>query len=55
LHYDKPAVQKLIEERYHLSASQMKRSSLLDEKVITPASILSSDALVTVFDGVITE
>jgi Permuted papain-like amidase enzyme, YaeF/YiiX, C92 family len=53
LHYQEPAVRALIKERYRLSGSQIEASSLLDENIVTPASILNSNVLETVFDGVV--
>ena len=55
LRYDRPAVQKLIRERFHLHGSEIQTSALLDEQVVTPISILSSNVLVTVFDGIVTQ
>ncbi|MEO5914807.1 MAG: YiiX/YebB-like N1pC/P60 family cysteine hydrolase [Luteolibacter sp.] len=55
LSYQKPEVEKLIEERFNLSSQKISRSGLLDEKIITPVRMFSAPQLETVFDGKIVE
>ena len=55
LRYEKPAVQELIRERFHLHGSEIQTSALLDEQVVTPISILSSNVLVTLFYGIVAQ
>ena len=55
LNFNRPAVQALINERYGLSRAELTRSSLLQEKIITPLAIKESNLLETVFDGVVTD
>lgn len=55
LQYEEPAVRDLIKERYRLTGAQIEQSALLDEQIVTPSTMMSSDALVTVFDGTLRE
>lgn len=53
LKVNQPAVEKLIAERFKLNKAQLSQSALLDEKIITPASMRASPLLKTVFEGIV--